>query len=75
MDIAEALYLMGIKPKWLESTDKVIGLEVIPLEELKRPRIDVTLRITGLFRDTFLILLNLWKKQLIWHHLLMKDEK
>ncbi|MBU5592670.1 cobaltochelatase subunit CobN [Clostridium sp. MSJ-4] len=52
-DIAEALYLMGIKPKWLESTDKVIGLEVIPLEELKRPRIDVTLRITGLFRDTF----------------------
>lgn len=52
-DIAEALYLMGIKPKWLENTDKVIGLEVIPLEELKRPRIDVTLRITGLFRDTF----------------------
>lgn len=52
-DIAEALYLMGIKPKWLENTDKVMGLEVIPLEELKRPRIDVILRITGLFRDTF----------------------
>lgn len=52
-DIAEALYLMGIKPKWLENSDKVIGLEVIPHEELQRPRIDVTLRITGLFRDTF----------------------
>ncbi|KAJ52355.1 cobaltochelatase CobN [Clostridium tetanomorphum] len=52
-DIAEALYLMGIKPKWLESTDKVVGLEVMPLQELKRPRIDVTLRISGLFRDTF----------------------
>lgn len=52
-DIAEILYLMGIKPKWLENTDRVIGLEVMPPEELGRPRIDVTLRITGLFRDTF----------------------
>ncbi|NEU04605.1 cobaltochelatase subunit CobN [Clostridium senegalense] len=52
-DISQALYLMGIKPKWLGDTDKVIGLEVIPLQELKRPRIDVTLRISGLFRDTF----------------------
>ncbi|MEG2288683.1 MAG: cobaltochelatase subunit CobN [Clostridium sp.] len=52
-DIAEVLYLMGVRPKWLGSSDKVIGLEVIPLEELKRPRIDVTLRISGLFRDTF----------------------
>lgn len=52
-DIAEILYLMGIKPKWMENSDKVIGLEVIPIEELKRPRIDVTLRVSGLFRDTF----------------------
>ncbi len=52
-DIAEVLYLMGVRPKWLGSSDKVIGLEVIPLVELKRPRIDVTLRISGLFRDTF----------------------
>lgn len=52
-DIAEILYLMGVKPKWLDGTDKVIGLEPIPLEELKRPRIDVALRISGLFRDTF----------------------
>lgn len=52
-DIAEIFYLMGIKPKWLGNTDRVVGLEVIPLEELRRPRIDITLRISGLFRDTF----------------------
>ncbi len=44
---------MGVRPIWLENTDKVIGLEVIPYKELGRPRIDITLRITGLFRDTF----------------------
>lgn len=58
-DIAEALYLMGVRPIWLNNGDRVIGLEVIPYEELKRPRIDVTLRITGLFRDTFPILIRL----------------
>lgn len=58
-DIAEALYLMGVKPKWLEGSDRVIGLEVIPYEGLRRPRIDVTLRITGLFRDTFPNLIEL----------------
>ena len=58
-DISEILYLMGVKPKWLENTDKVVGFEVIPLEELKRPRIDVTLRISGLFRDTFPNLIEL----------------
>lgn len=52
-DIAEALYLMGAKPVWLGNTDRVIDIEVIPTEELKRARIDVTLRISGLFRDTF----------------------
>ncbi|UNC93063.1 cobaltochelatase subunit CobN [Candidatus Contubernalis alkaliaceticus] len=52
-DIAEILYLLGIKPCWLGSTERVIGMEVIPLEQLGRPRIDVTLRISGLFRDTF----------------------
>jgi cobaltochelatase CobN len=52
-DVAEALYLMGIKPVWEESSGRVVGVEAIPLEELKRPRIDVTARISGLFRDTF----------------------
>ncbi|WP_410208529.1 cobaltochelatase subunit CobN [Fusobacterium sp.] len=58
-DIAEALYLMGVRPIWLNNGDRVIGLEAIPYEELKRPRIDVTLRITGLFRDTFPVLIQL----------------
>lgn len=52
-DIAEIMYLLGLKPVWLGGSDRVIGMEVIPLEELGRPRIDVTLRITGLLRDTF----------------------
>jgi cobaltochelatase CobN len=52
-DLAEVLYLMGIKPVWEESSGRVVGVEAIPLEELKRPRIDVTVRISGLFRDTF----------------------
>ncbi|MDR1085124.1 MAG: cobaltochelatase subunit CobN [Deltaproteobacteria bacterium] len=51
-DIAEILYLLGLKPVW--RTDGVVdGLEVIPLAELLRPRIDVTPRISGFFRDSF----------------------
>ncbi|MDR0453024.1 MAG: cobaltochelatase subunit CobN [Treponema sp.] len=52
-DIAEILCLLGMRPRWLGGSDRVIGIEAIPLSELGRPRIDVTLRITGLFRDTF----------------------
>jgi cobaltochelatase CobN len=52
-DIAEILYLMGVKPVWEESSGRVVGVEAIPLETLKRPRLDVTVRISGLFRDTF----------------------
>ena len=52
-DVAETFYLLGVKPVWLGNTERVVGIEVIPLEELGRPRIDVTLRITGLFRDAF----------------------
>lgn len=52
-DIGEILYLMGARPVYLGNTDRVIGIEAIPMEELNRPRIDVTLRISGLFRDTF----------------------
>ncbi|MCG8309234.1 MAG: cobaltochelatase subunit CobN, partial [Cytophagales bacterium] len=52
-DIAEILCLMGVRPLWLGNTSRVSGLEVISLEELSRPRIDVTCRISGLFRDTF----------------------
>ncbi|MFW6117336.1 MAG: cobaltochelatase subunit CobN [Thermoproteota archaeon] len=58
-DIAEILYLMGVKPVWEETSGRVTGLEVIPAEELNRPRIDVTVRISGLFRDAFPNLVHL----------------
>ncbi len=57
-DIAEIFYLMGVKPIWEESSGRVKGIEVIPLEELRHPRIDVTLRISGLFRDAFPNIVN-----------------
>lgn len=50
--IAEFLYLLGVRPVWQRGSRRVVDLEVIPLSELKRPRIDVTARIGGLFRDT-----------------------
>lgn len=49
--LAEFLYLLGVKPVWEPGSQHVTDLEVIPLTELKRPRIDVTGRISGLFRD------------------------
>jgi cobaltochelatase CobN len=58
-DIAEILYLMGVRPVWEPSSGRVKGIEVIPLAELKRPRIDVTLRISGMFRDALPNIVNL----------------
>ena len=52
-DIAQALALMGVRPRYLGQSDKVVGVEPIPLAELGRPRIDAVLRISGLFRDAF----------------------
>ena len=52
-DIAEVLALLGVMPVWDEASRRVVGLEAIDLEELGRPRIDVTIRISGLFRDAF----------------------
>jgi cobaltochelatase CobN len=52
-DIAEVLALLGVRPKWDDQSRRVTGLEVIPIEELGRPRIDVTVRISGFFRDAF----------------------
>ncbi len=48
--IAQILYLLGVRPVWVNGVVK--GLEIIPLEELKRPRIDVVVRISGIVRDT-----------------------
>ncbi|MFZ3473701.1 cobaltochelatase subunit CobN [Streptomyces sp. 4.24] len=52
-DVAEAMALLGVRPVWDEASRRVTGLEPIPLAELGRPRIDVTLRISGFFRDAF----------------------
>jgi cobaltochelatase CobN len=50
-DVAEILALLGVRPRWNHESRRVIGIEVVALEELGRPRIDVTVRISGFFRD------------------------
>ena len=52
-DIAEILCLMGVRPVWEEKSGRVTGIELIPMDELQRPRVDVMLRISGFFRDAF----------------------
>jgi cobaltochelatase CobN len=52
-DIAQALALIGARPVWQGASLTVSGYEIIPLAKLGRPRVDVTLRISGLFRDAF----------------------
>ncbi|MFZ0171943.1 MAG: cobaltochelatase subunit CobN, partial [Acidimicrobiales bacterium] len=52
-DVAEALALLGVRPTWSAESGRVEGLEVVPLAELGRARVDVTLRVSGFFRDAF----------------------
>ena len=52
-DIAQALALIGCRPVWDGASRRVTGVEVLPLAVLGRPRVDVTLRISGFFRDAF----------------------
>ena len=52
-DIAQALALMGVKPKWDQMSRRVTGFEILPAGVLGRPRVDVTLRVSGFFRDAF----------------------
>ncbi len=58
-DIAQILHLLGVRPVWQPESRRVLGVEVIPTEELGHPRIDVTVRISGFFRDAFPNLINL----------------
>ena len=58
-DIAEILWLLGVRPVWMKENRRVTGLELIPLDALQRPRIDVTVRISGFFRDAFPNLVHL----------------
>lgn len=52
-EFAMALHLAGIAPRWEEGSDRVTGYEIVPLALLDRPRIEVSLRVSGLFRDVF----------------------
>jgi len=61
-DIAQAFALMGVKPIWDGISRRVVDFEIIPLSVLQRPRVDVTLRISGFFRDGFPNLINLFNQ-------------
>jgi cobaltochelatase CobN len=52
-DVAQAMALMGVRPQWEPKTGRVSGFEILPARLLDRPRIDVTLRVSGFFRDAF----------------------
>jgi cobaltochelatase CobN len=64
-DLAEALALIGAKPVWSGPERRVINFEILPLSILGRPRVDVTLRISGFFRDAFPHLINLFDQAAI----------
>jgi cobaltochelatase CobN len=59
-DIAEAFALLGVEPVWSPQSRRLDGVAVIPLDKLGRPRVDVTLRISGFFRDAFPHLIQLF---------------
>ncbi len=52
-DIAQALYLWGCEPVWEETSGRVVDFRILPLSLLGRPRVDVLLRVSGMFRDAF----------------------
>ena len=52
-DIAQAFALLGVRPKWAAGSNRVVDIEVLPMTMSNRPRIDVTLRVSGFFRDAF----------------------
>ncbi len=58
-DIAQALALLGVRPTWDSASRRVTGFEVLPQSVLGRPRVDVTLRVSGFFRDAFPALIDL----------------
>lgn len=52
-DVAQALALLGCQPLWEPASGRVTGFEILPSGQMKRPRVDVTFRVSGLFRDAF----------------------
>ncbi|MDI7863587.1 cobaltochelatase subunit CobN [Rhizobiaceae bacterium n13] len=73
-DIAQALALIGVKPVWDNASRRVTGYEIIPPAMLRRPRVDVTLRISGFFRDAFPEQIALYDKAVRAVGLLDEDE-
>jgi cobaltochelatase CobN len=71
-DIAQALAVLGVRPMWEPVTRRTCGIEVIPLPELGRPRIDITLRVSGFFRDAFPALMQLFDEAV--QRVVMLDE-
>ena len=61
-EFAMALHLLGVKPTWTDGSERVSGFEILPIALLDRPRIDVTLRVSGLFRDVFPTLSSLYQQ-------------
>ncbi|MEO1403229.1 MAG: cobaltochelatase subunit CobN, partial [Cyanobacteria bacterium J06635_1] len=61
-DLAEALALLGVRPVWDGPSRRVVDFEILPLSVLGRPRVDVTLRISGFFRDAFANLIDLFDR-------------
>ena len=61
-EFAMALHLLGVRPVWDPGSERVSGFEILPIAELDRPRLDVTLRVSGLFRDVFPTLSALFAK-------------
>jgi cobaltochelatase CobN len=59
-DVAQALALLGCRPQWEPRTGRVTGFEILPVSVLDRPRVDVTLRVSGFFRDAFQGLIDLF---------------
>src|SRR5262249_31084294 len=59
-DIAQGLALMGVRPTWDNASRRVTGFEILPVSVLGRPRVDVTLRVSGFFRDAFPGLIDLF---------------
>jgi cobaltochelatase CobN len=52
-DVAQAFALLGVRPKWAPGSQRVVDIEVLPMAISQRPRVDVTLRVSGFFRDAF----------------------
>ena len=52
-DVGQAFALLGVRPKWAQGSNRVVDIEVLPMAIRNRPRIDVTLRVSGFFRDAF----------------------